>query len=356
MALQAPRAAVRRPHRRHRQRVPPPRGRDRPVGADRRRAAGPRLGPRGVPPGRRPEDGEVRRQHRADRRRRRARHRPARVPLPRADLALPPQARVHAASRSPAAAAGLDSLRERLRRLGPPPADGPWAGPAAAPRGRRAGPADRARPRASRGHGGGRRRPADRPRPRAARAPLAATAAPSTTGSSTALDDDLDLPTALAVVREAVRAPTCPTTSGAGSRSTPTSCSAWTSTGRGRRPHEAADGTAPAEILALLEERDGGARRRATSPAPTSCGRDSPRTGWEVVDGPDGSVVRRASLTGRDPQRRDRSRGPTIGHRLRGEVRVERPRRGRLGASGERQRSRERAGAAPAGQAGDRGH
>ena len=54
-----------------RQRLPPSRGRDRPVGADRRRAAGAGLGPRRVPPCRRPEDGEVGRQHRADRRRRR---------------------------------------------------------------------------------------------------------------------------------------------------------------------------------------------------------------------------------------------------------------------------------------------
>ena len=70
-----PGRAVRRPHRRDRQRLPASRGRDRPVRADRGRAAGAGLGPRRVPPGRRQEDGEVGRQHRADRRCRGARHR-----------------------------------------------------------------------------------------------------------------------------------------------------------------------------------------------------------------------------------------------------------------------------------------
>ena len=54
-----PRAAVRHPYRRHRQRLPPPRGRDRPVDADLRAHPGPPLGPRRVPADGRQEDGEV---------------------------------------------------------------------------------------------------------------------------------------------------------------------------------------------------------------------------------------------------------------------------------------------------------
>ena len=42
------RRPVRHPHRRHRQRLPAPRGRDRPVGAARRRATGHDVGPRGA--------------------------------------------------------------------------------------------------------------------------------------------------------------------------------------------------------------------------------------------------------------------------------------------------------------------
>ena len=71
MAMRYLGAAVRHPHRRHRQRLPPPRGRDRPVGADRRRRPGPPLGPRRVPADGRQEDGQVGRQlparHRARR-------------------------------------------------------------------------------------------------------------------------------------------------------------------------------------------------------------------------------------------------------------------------------------------------
>ena len=82
-----------------------------------------------------------------------------------------------------AAAAGLSSLRGALRRLGPPPAHGPWAVPVAITD---SAGLDRA----------------------------AATEVPlSTPGRAlhdrlvAAFDDDLDLPTALAVVREVLRSP-----------------------------------------------------------------------------------------------------------------------------------------------------
>ena len=80
-----PRAGLRDPHRRHRQRLPASRGRDRPVDAGHGRAAGAPLGPRRAPAGVRPEDGEVDRQLRAGHGAARSRHRSARLPLPRAD-------------------------------------------------------------------------------------------------------------------------------------------------------------------------------------------------------------------------------------------------------------------------------
>ena len=72
-----PRRPVRHPHRRHRQRLPAPRGRDRPVGAARRRAAGEPLGPRRVPAHVGAEDGQVGRQLPAGHGARRAGHRAA---------------------------------------------------------------------------------------------------------------------------------------------------------------------------------------------------------------------------------------------------------------------------------------
>jgi cysteinyl-tRNA synthetase len=102
-----------------------------------------------------------------------------------------------------AAAAGLESLRGRLRALGPAPADGPWAAPPVL----RAGVAP-ARPNGLAsgvaGHGGG----WDFPlvdRSRAPAAPLSPAGRALHERFVSAVDDDLDLPTALAVVREALR-------------------------------------------------------------------------------------------------------------------------------------------------------
>ena len=95
-----------------------------------------------------------------------------------------------------AAAAALRSLRSRLAALGPAPSDGPWAAPSpvhAEPAGDRpAGVADR---------------PADVGDDRAhhPRAPLSTAGREWHDRFVAALDDDLDLPTALAVVRETLR-------------------------------------------------------------------------------------------------------------------------------------------------------
>ena len=104
-----------------------------------------------------------------------------------------------------AAAAGLESLRERLRALGEPPADGPWAAPpplrAGAAPDRPIGTAEGVA-----GHGGGDAVPLT-DRAHAPTAPLSPEGRALHDRFVDAIDDDLDLPTALAVVREAVRAP-----------------------------------------------------------------------------------------------------------------------------------------------------
>ena len=193
-----------------------------------------------------------------------------------------------------AAAAGLESLRERLRRSGEPPADGPWAGPAATPRGRRAAtgrsgpPTGVARPRRRDG------RPPDRPGPRSRVPALRRRARPSTTGSST----------------RSTTTSTCRRRSRSSARRSARRSAdderRWLALdadfvlGPGPRPDvvDAARGSRRNGIPPRSSPCSTSGRRPApprTSPVPTSSGPDSPAEGWEVVDGPDGSVVRRAT-------------------------------------------------------------
>jgi cysteinyl-tRNA synthetase len=116
-----------------------------------------------------------------------------------------------------AAAAGLDSLRAGLRGLGPPAAGGPWRAPLAIRAGRAPDrPVGTATSVA--GHGGAidGTTPTDESATSGGRLPdrAASPAAPlSVAGRDlhdrfvAAVDDDLDLPTALAVTRELLRAP-----------------------------------------------------------------------------------------------------------------------------------------------------
>ena len=110
-----------------------------------------------------------------------------------------------------AAAAALGSLRAHLAALGPPPADGPFAAPPAL----RAGSAG---PRPTGIADGCRRAPGRRvaaaspdipltDRAHEVAAPLSPAARALHDRFVAAIDDDLDLPTALAVVREALRTP-----------------------------------------------------------------------------------------------------------------------------------------------------
>jgi len=190
-----------------------------------------------------------------------------------------------------AAAAGLESLRERLRALGEPPADGPWAGPPPL----RAGAApDRpiGTTEAVAGHGGGDAIPLS-DRAHAPTAPLSPEGRALHDRFVDAIDDDLDLPSALAVVREAVRAPIhdderrwlvldADFVLGLDLDRT------WA------KSLEAADETAPADVLAVLDERTAARAAREFARADELRARLA-AAGWEVVDGPDGSVVRRAT-------------------------------------------------------------
>ena len=108
-----------------------------------------------------------------------------------------------------AAAAALGSLRAGLRALGEPPTDGPWAAPAALRGGRCRRPPGR--------HRHGSRGPWHRARSRRrSRSPTVPRRRPlpcPTAGRAlherfvAAIDDDLDMPVALALLREILRAP-----------------------------------------------------------------------------------------------------------------------------------------------------
>ena len=188
------------------------------------------------------------------------------------------------------AAAGLESLRERLRGLGEPPTAGPWHAPPPLHAG--AAP-DRPLGTTSRvaGHG----RADDVPltdRAHAPAAPLSPEGRALHDRFVDAIDDDLDLPTALAVVREAVRAPIADDER----RWLALDADFVLGLDLDRVWEDAAagnDGQAPAEVLAILEERS--AARAARDFARADELRDElAARGWDVVDGPEGSTVRPA--------------------------------------------------------------
>ena len=102
------------------------------------------------------------------------------------------------------AAAGLESLRARLRGLGPPPAEGPWSAPGAL-RAQPAGDRPDGRADGDTGHGGDGTSLPRVNRAHAPAAPLSEAGRGLHERYVAALDDDLDLPAALAVIREVAR-------------------------------------------------------------------------------------------------------------------------------------------------------
>jgi cysteinyl-tRNA synthetase len=175
------------------------------------------------------------------------------------------------------AAAGLASLRARLRALGPPPADGPWSAP----------PLLEAETKAAGGEDAG--RGSDR-----AHAPLAPLTADGRRQHETfvdALDDDLDLPTALAVIRETLRADL----SADERRWLALDADAVLGLDLHRvwEAHDPAAATRlPEEVARLVGSRD--VARTARDFVTADALRDQIEAlGWEVVDRPDGSDVQR---------------------------------------------------------------
>ena len=324
------RAALRHPHRRHRQRLPAPRGRDRAVGADRRRRPGASLGPRRVPADGRQEDGQVGRQLPARHRAGRPGHRPAGVPLPGADLALRAQARVlgsvarRGRGRARVAAGRVCARsgrrrptgrgrRRRCSRARAPPAIDPRAS-------HRVSPATAATRPATWSPTAPRHRPL----------PSRPTAARFHDRFVAAIDDDLDMPVALALLREILRS-----TIGAGRaalarprcRRGPRSRPPSRLGDGGRRGGRARRGPRP------RRRPRSGPGGGATIQRPTACGHGSMRSAGT-------SSTRRAvrrSVLGPDPERateRDSSAGGRAGPAVSPAARPPRPGgRGGPGAS-----------------------
>ncbi|MGK2850524.1 MAG: cysteine--tRNA ligase [Candidatus Limnocylindrales bacterium] len=185
-----------------------------------------------------------------------------------------------------AAAAALASLRSGLTGLGPPPVDGPWAPPRVVV----------AEPAGDRPSGVVMERPDDRG-PDRAHAPSVSLSAAGVALHDrfvAALDDDLDLPVALAVVRDMLRA------------DLPADERRWLVldadavlgldlhlvwvAGRGGAGEADA---APAGVLALVEARSAARAARDFARADTLRA-ELAALGWEIIDEPGGSVARRS--------------------------------------------------------------
>jgi len=185
------------------------------------------------------------------------------------------------------AAAGLASLRSGLEGLGPPTVQTPWV----APDPLRAGAAA-ARPTGTvegvAGHGDGSAGPL-RDRAHAPEAPLSDAGQALHARFVAALDDDLDLPTALAVVRETLRAELPPDER----RWLILDADFVLGLDLDRAGPEAADRAAePAELAGLLADR--AAARAAREFARADELRDRiAGLGFAVTDGPEGQTVRR---------------------------------------------------------------
>lgn len=181
-----------------------------------------------------------------------------------------------------AAAAGLASLRSHLADLGPPPSDGRWAAPrtvVAEPAGDRpSGVSDRASDRGlDRAH--------------AASAPLSAAGSAFHDRFVAVLDDDLDLPVALAVVRQVLRS------------DLPAEERRWLALDAdavlGLDLHrvwseggDADQGAVPMAVAAMVAARSD-ARATGDFVRADALRAELAGLGWEVIDEPGGSTARR---------------------------------------------------------------
>ena len=190
-----------------------------------------------------------------------------------------------------AAAAALESLRAGLRGLGPWSDDGPWAGPPVL----RAGAAgDRPEGVAGGAAGLGSRNGAFEVTDRASKptAPLGPEARELHDRFVAAIDDDLDLPVALALLREILRAPLSDDER------------RWLILDADLilgldldRAWAGSEAVVPADVKALVVARDA-ARAARDWPRADTLRAELAALRWDVVDGPEGSTVRPATQAG----------------------------------------------------------
>jgi cysteinyl-tRNA synthetase len=203
-----------------------------------------------------------------------------------------------------AAAVALSSLRSRLRGLGPPPDDGPWVAPTPLEAGA-AGDRPEGIATGIAGHGdrdGVAATPADRTH--APLAPLSAAGLAFHQRFVDAIDDDLDLSSALVVVREILRSDL------AADERRWLVLDADAVLGLSQHtvwdvPSARDDAEVPATVQALAEARSVARAARDFARA------DALRTeieaaGWTVTDGPDGSILSRSGSADRGATRTDR--------------------------------------------------
>jgi cysteinyl-tRNA synthetase len=189
-----------------------------------------------------------------------------------------------------AAGSALASLRDGLRSLGPPPVSGEWAAPqslvageaGARPEGIAPGPA---------GHGGGNGFEL-RDRAGSPAAPLSRQGRAFHDRFVAAIDDDLDLPSAVALMREVLRSDLPPNEQRWLLLDADLVLGLDLHRAWDERANAADERDMPVEIARLKAERE---RARAARDFALA---DSLRAalgdqGWEVVDGPNGSTVRR---------------------------------------------------------------
>jgi cysteinyl-tRNA synthetase len=185
-----------------------------------------------------------------------------------------------------AAAAALASLRARLRALGAPPADGSWAAPPPLVAGT-AGDRPDGVARGPAGHGDGTGFVAS-DRAGEPAAPLSPAGRAFHDRFVAAIDDDLDLPTALALLRELLRS----RLSVDERRWLILDADLMLGLDLHRAWDEAGEETLPDGVAALAAER--AAARASRDYARSDAIRDElAGLGWEVVDGPAGSSLRR---------------------------------------------------------------
>jgi cysteinyl-tRNA synthetase len=188
-----------------------------------------------------------------------------------------------------AAAAALESLRTGLRALRPPPGDGPWAPPAVL----RAGAAGDRPEGVARGAAGHGATHADAfeltDRASKPRVPLGAEGRALHDRFVAAIDDDLDLPVALALMREVLRAPIS------------VDERRWLVLDADLvlgldldRVWAGSAAVVPADVLALVAARDA-ARAARDWPRADALRGELAALGWDVVDAPGGSTVRRST-------------------------------------------------------------